>query len=252
MKRNRNQRGQAVVELAIFGSIILLGFGILVSHLQRTNDQQYTQMEAFRRALEKACNYYGGAGSGASVQMNLIRNRRYAELGGDYAKGAPQTVSGSAQVIWSVPEGAKPGDEAGEHEPANLVVYRINEDEMVKSYREYVPYDAREAWYFTIEDTTTQTDTQYTGTMEKEEDSSGITTKRTARLKDNLRTNITYTVRQKDSGGGNPENDVIISSGEFWNLEQGIYRDPVDGQYRYSESTLGAEEERERTWRTEF
>lgn len=243
--RNKRQRGQAVVELAVFASIILLGFGLLLSHLQRSNDQQYVQMEAFRRALEKANQYTpASGGAGASVQMNLVHNRRYAETGGDYGKGSPQTLSGSAQVLWAVPSGGEQAD--------SLVVYRINDDEKVANYRDYVPAEERETKYFTIEDTTTDSGTEYTGTVEKQEDAAGITNIRTAELKDSLHTNITYTVRATDSGGDNPENDKIEEKGEFWNIQQGGYRDPVDGQYKYSSNALGTVTHEERAWRTDF
>lgn len=233
------------MELAVFGSIILLGFGLLLSHLQRSNDQQYVQMEAFRRALEKACNYSPSeGGAGASVQMNLVHNRRYVEAGGDYGKGSPQTLSGSAQVIWAIPSGGEESD--------SLVVYRINEDEKVADYSNYVSSDDRDEKYFTIEDTTTDSGTEYTGTVEKQEDTAGITNIRTAKLKDTLHTNITYTVRETDSGGDNPENDEILEEGEFWDIKQGVYRDPVTGQYKYSSSALGTEAQEERAWRTDF
>ena len=48
-----NKRGQAAVEMAIFGVIVLMVFGTLLSYLQKLNDQQYIQMETFRQSLAK-------------------------------------------------------------------------------------------------------------------------------------------------------------------------------------------------------
>lgn len=252
MTINKGQKGQAVVEFAIFGSIILLGFGVLLSHIQRSNDQQYLQMEAFRQAQNKACTYLpSNDGAGASVQMTIIQNRRYADISNDFAKGSPQTVSANSSVLWAIPEVADSDDDEGDHESADLVVYRINDNEKVANYRSYVPYKKRDDWYFTIEDTTTDTETEYNGTVEKQEDKAGITNRRSAELKDTVHTNMTFTIREKDSGGGNDENDKILDSGKFWDITQGGYRD-ASGQYRYSTSNLGKRVDRERSWRTEF
>ena len=52
-------RGQAVAELAIFGSLILLVFSIILMYGQRLETQQQVKMEAFRKALQKAYDRNG-------------------------------------------------------------------------------------------------------------------------------------------------------------------------------------------------
>lgn len=255
--RKHNERGQAVIELALLGSMTIFVFSVLVNYIQRFNDQQYMQMKVFRIALEKACNHDGSSGAGSSVEMNILETRRQASVNGDFGKGVSQPVSASASVNWAIPgdNSDKNDDEdqrAEKNEPLSLFVYRVNDNEKTINKRKYVPYDQRKKWYFTIEDTVTDTDTEYTGTVEKQEDAGGITNSRSANLKETIHTNITCAVKKKDSGGGDTDKDTILKKSEFWDVTQGAYRDSNDGQYKYSEQVVGKELERERTWRTDF
>src|SRR3989338_6091856 len=115
-----NKKGQAVAEMALFGSLVLMIFAVLLSYIQRANEQQYVQMEAFRRALEKGNTYQGAdsEGAGASVQLTLIENRRVADIQAGFRKGSGQTFNASSNVFWAVP---KVGGQA-----KSVSVYRIN------------------------------------------------------------------------------------------------------------------------------
>jgi len=122
MKHTRT--GQAVVELAIFGAIILFVVGVLLNYMQQANDDQHIQMEAFRRALAYAGIYPVfdfGRGAGASVDFTLVRDRKYAGVSGNFKKGEGTRLSADASVYWAVPKVGLPSD--------NLRVYRVNEDE---------------------------------------------------------------------------------------------------------------------------
>ncbi|MDD4953395.1 MAG: hypothetical protein PHG40_00625 [Candidatus Omnitrophica bacterium] len=260
MKYSHNKKAQAVVELAIFGSIILVVFGILLSYVQRLNDQQYVQMEAFRRALEKACN----TTAGASVQYTLITDRHHADLNGGLGKGSPTTVSASTNVFWAVPK-------AAEDAKANsLIIFRINEDEKSRSYDEFVPVEhdgnvkegdpAEIEWSFRTEEMISSSDAKFDETVRKQESPSGITNTRVSKLSESKKYKIPYTVRVEDDDDDD-ENDVEAKpGGTFWEgpdspggeLVQRLYRD-TDGQYKYSSKVPeGTVVERTRQWQTGF
>ena len=253
-KQRYNNKGQAIVELAIFGSVILFVFGILLSHLQHLNDQQYAQMEAFRRTLEKACTHRGITvdGAGASAQVTLIENRRYADISDNYRKGSGQTVSASSSVFWAVP---KLGDK-----PDSLITFRVNEDEKTVKYRDYISeedYDRLDKEgnprqrYRTLDTSniSSQSDTVYAETYTKQENPSGITTIRASNTRDTINTDIPFKIVEKDKDNKDYEN--VIAQGTLFSPTQGLYRDS-SGQYKYSERAVGTQTGRSTTWQTNF
>jgi len=215
----RNQKGQAVAEMALFGSLILMIFVSLISYLQRSNDQQYVQMEAFRRALAKGNTFQGEAseGAGASVQLTLIQNRRYSDNSGSFRKGSPQAFSASSNVFWAVSKvGAKPD---------NAIVFKVNDDE-----KEIINNpDVK------VENIDSSQKTNFSETTLKQETPQAITNTRTSTLKD------TVTTKFLDEDGNS-----------VWEVTQGAYRDAADGQYKYHSSQVDNEIVRGKSWRTEF
>ncbi|MBP7215884.1 MAG: hypothetical protein KBA46_01220 [Candidatus Omnitrophica bacterium] len=288
MNNGTRKKGQAVVELAIFGSVILFAFGMLLSYSQRQNDMQYVQMEAFRRALQKACQgpvlteqtfdfenpSIGGGlggiidlimpGKGASVQYTVLQNRRYADLSGDFGKGSPQTVSASSNVFWAVPfvgEGSE-----------SLTAIKINEDRAkvinnngplgILSALTGLTDDAISLSYQTSE-INSDSRTQYSGTIGKTEDESEIVNRRRSQMKDLIHTKVNYKVKlgvaevtdALDEFG--LPTDITIQEGVLADVVQGAYYDPHDGGYKYSRSAVTAADEariveRQRTWETPF
>ena len=227
----KNKKGQTVVELAIFGGIILFVFGMLLSYLQRMNNQQYVQMEVFRRALQKACTYQGPDvdGAGASVQLTMIANLRDVDLYDNFRKGSQESTRASASVFWAVP---KVGSQ-----PKNLIIYRVNEDES--------PDLAAGGDKTEVDDIQTRTNTTFTETIQKNETPQEITNIRTSRLGDTIIT----TLVDKD---GNP----IKVGDKEQTFTQRLYLDKTgEGQYQYKYSTKvaqGYQVERSKTWTTEF
>lgn len=213
----RNKRGQAVLEMAIFGSLILLLFGTLLSYLQRLNDQQYIQMETFRRALAKGCTYRGedSGGAGASIQLTLMQNRRNVAISGGFRKGSPSAINTSSSVFWAIPKSGQ--------KPDNLIVYRINEDESPS-----LPRGTQ------VEGTISSTDAQFDETLEKTESPQEIVTHRGSEVSEV----ITHSVLG--------ENEAPV-----WEVTQGLYKDS-DGQYRYSQQAAPESVHSERIWRTDF
>jgi hypothetical protein len=91
-----DNKGQASLEMAIFGALILAAIITLFSYAQKLNDQQYVAMDAFRSALKKAneASEYGGTAS-----YSIIEHRRY--IAGDFFRqGSRATVSDGSQVLW--------------------------------------------------------------------------------------------------------------------------------------------------------
>lgn len=66
--------GQAILELAIFGSILIMLLGILVNYGLRYSQQQKTMQQAFRKALASAARSMS-PGTPVSVQHVLVRER---------------------------------------------------------------------------------------------------------------------------------------------------------------------------------
>lgn len=251
-----NKKGQAVAEMAIFGTLILLIFGVLLSFIQQLNDRQYTQMEAFRRALAKANSYTSDAedGSGASVQYTLAQNRHQINLAGGYRQGSNVTQIGSANVYWAIPKSAK-GSSA-----ESLLVFRINEDEGQFKYNDFIPEAHRRIdpetgeerpvyWVLQTENMDTDSDTLFKETNVKSEDTYAITNKRTSRLKDDITTAVPYKIVEKKTGDKDYESTV--EEGILYEVKQGAYLDP-EGQYKYSQQAAGNEITREKTWVTPF
>lgn len=262
----KNKGGQAVVEMAVFGGIILLIFSVLLSYTQRLNDQQYLQMEAFRRALERAEIFQDpDAGGGASVQFSLIQDRHHFGASSGFKKGSPQRMSASSNVYWAVPkvDGTK---------SYSFITYRVNEDQeeitILYDYGEdekgdekiiisagdgtefEFDYDPEDEDFelndvFRTEDMSSTSVASFREEIIKQETHGAITNKRASGLKRTVTTTIRYSV-----GPEEPEEDKDVRV--FWAPEQGLYRDSDDGQYKYGESTVGTEVKRGRTWRTAF
>lgn len=248
-----NNKAQAMAEMAIFGSLILFIFGTFLSHLQRFNDQQYVDMEAFRRALEKATTYQGqdSEGAGASVQYSFIENRKHTELQGGFRKGNTQTLSASSNVFWAVPKVGRNAE--------NLIVYRINQDEVSRNFRNFVPKEhdrtddggeeRQRYWEFEPGDMSTETEVHFDEREEKQEDPQGITNRVTSDLRERNHVQIPYRVVEKDKDDKDYEDEK--DSGILIDFDQHLYRD-TDGQYKFSELAPDAPVIRGKQWQTDF
>lgn len=242
----KNKKAQAVAETALFGSIILFIFGVLLSQLQRLNDQQYVQMSAFRRALERANSGLDRGvnstnstilpedGAGASVQYSLTENRKYTELQGGYRKGNTQALSASSSVFWAVP---KVGEQS-----ESLMVYKVNEDENVYNYTDFVPKEhdkfddqgkeRQRFWEFQPLDASSDSEAHFNETAAKEENPAGITNRVTSELRERVHTRMPYRVVEKDKDDKNYEKEIPGLNGTLVDFDQHLYRD-TDGQYKF-------------------
>jgi len=264
MNLHKNQKGQAIVEMALFGSFILIIFATLLSYIQRMNEQQYVQMETFRNALYLGNTYTysnGKKGTGASVQFTNMQTRKLIDLSGGFRKGSNQTISSSANVYWAQPKVGETGK--------SLVAYKVNEDKLTREYKYFFDdYDEDEDQakkYFMVQSDTdeqmTDTDnimkstagTEFSETSQKKETTSGITNINKSNIKETVHTYIPYTIREKsdEDNDEDADTDTIVKSGIVWDLTQNGYRDS-DGQYKYKATAASQDIEREREWSTDL
>jgi NACalpha-BTF3-like transcription factor len=87
------QKAQALSEMALFGSIILLCFYYLLNYIQKMNEQQFVIQEAFRSALEKANTLDG------SASYTVFSNRRGSSINNPLV-GETIQASGSGSILW--------------------------------------------------------------------------------------------------------------------------------------------------------
>jgi len=108
MENKELRKGQAILELAIFATIILFALSFLVTYGQRFELQQKLKMEAFRKALAKAYQ------QNSSVTYTLKQDTRLFNLLGGYGQGQQSSFGASASVMWQKgqagPQAANPSD----------------------------------------------------------------------------------------------------------------------------------------------
>ena len=112
--KKKLKKSQALVEMAIFGTLILAILGSLLSYLQKMNEQQYVKQEAFRQALAKSDDVQ------SSVNYTVMTNKRNVSVHSPLV-GDRGSYSSASTVLWGItPEG---------EENLGGVYYKINEDE---------------------------------------------------------------------------------------------------------------------------
>ena len=153
------KKAQTVLELGLFGAIIIIVFGTLVSYTQRLNDNQYTLMKNFRAALKKAHD------ENAVVSYTTLEDVRHADINSPM-EGSRTTLSASNYIYWAVPF-------VGEA-PNSRTYYKVNEEEILLGDDEEI-----EEIIFTY-------DTQVDRTFIKNEDDNLITTHRTVDVQEDL------------------------------------------------------------------
>lgn len=193
--------GQAVIELAIFGSLILTAFAVLLSHSQSFSERLTLQQQSFRMALRKAYNDNG------FVSYKIIKHHRAPDVLANFRQGNRQSISSGSSVLWSIGE------------PESFSYYQVNEDLVPISTTADVP-DV--VWNV---ENSAQTD--YSGKEEKQEDNLGITTDRSANIKDTITTKLKII--------GKP--DVVVTQG-------------LCDNGRYAQACAGNTMHKERIWKT--
>lgn len=122
----KNRKGQAAVELAILGALVIMAFSYLISYSERLNRQQANLMQTFRAAL-KTANDANNSGS-----FTKVAHRRMANVTNPFQLGSVEVFSDSASVYWSdgkKDEGGSGGDDEEDDPGVNLK--QVNEAEPV-------------------------------------------------------------------------------------------------------------------------
>lgn len=122
--------GQATTEIAVFGIIILVVFGVLLRYAQMYNAQQEAQMYAFRKSLELAQKRYNDERYGA---VTLVAMKEYLPV--DLFSSEPQMTyaTGSSSINIEAKQQFYERDNPSEiRENAPITYYQIG-NEMIEN-----------------------------------------------------------------------------------------------------------------------
>ena len=92
--RGVNRRGQSAIELAILGSLILIGFAAVMQYGQKLYGINQAKMESFRKAMSRAWIM------NANASYTLKKNTREAALESGYGRGSAGANQASSSVMW--------------------------------------------------------------------------------------------------------------------------------------------------------
>ena len=92
-----NQKAQALVELATFGTVLLFCLALLVHFGLHMNYQQNVQMQAFRKGLKMA---YYKSGPSAQTSLTMIKDKPVVDPRDRWGFSDRVPVGGSASVTW--------------------------------------------------------------------------------------------------------------------------------------------------------
>ncbi len=166
----RARKAQALTELTILGTLIIVAFAFLINYSERLNREQSYLQQTFRAALKEA------RGAGISASYTKVAFRRLPNVASPMELGQMQNYSSNASVLWS----------NGTSEANPVSKYQLNEDAAIG-----IPYSDEPA-AGTVE-TSTNTfinDTNSIVTFTKTEGSGAISTVKTLHAEDQLTANV--------------------------------------------------------------
>jgi hypothetical protein len=91
----RKKQGQSILELALYGAILLTVIGVILSYGLKYNFQQRTMMSAFRRALKET----GATRLGGQTSYILLQDRHIPDPSDPMGVGAVMPFMASASVV---------------------------------------------------------------------------------------------------------------------------------------------------------
>lgn len=101
MKMKTNTKGQALAELAIFGSILLFVLGVFLQYGIKMNQQQHLQMQAFRQARLFHNQRQTSGGKEASTQWLTLTAKSVPKPDSPFGLAERQIMSEQAHVTSS-------------------------------------------------------------------------------------------------------------------------------------------------------
>jgi len=267
-----NRIGQSAAEMAIFGSLILICFSVLLTYGQRLDAQQQIKMEAFRKALQKAWDI------NSSVSYTVEKDHRFFNLMGGFGQGQPSSLSASASVMWQ--KGASGSQ--GTTDDTSFSFYEIN-DQMIGSETTGLPrYDKTVIGHDGTPTTSVNVPagvwkkeivkvTGYDSTAIKDEADGGVITNiQESDLGETVITRLYTRFDKAETDAGEainvPEYVYADSANNTYEYEgdtitvtpplnaessQGAYDDEDINRIKYSKDEVGAIIHKQRTWTTE-
>ena len=91
--------GQSLVELASFGTILLLCVSMLIQYGMRANYQQNLKMQAFRKAMQAA---YVNSGPASSATLTMLQDKPIPNPHDTWGFAERVPVSAGDSVVWDV------------------------------------------------------------------------------------------------------------------------------------------------------
>jgi len=269
--------GQAAVELAIFGSLILLALSVLLMYGQRLDNQQQVKMEAFRRALHKAYERNG------NVSYTLKKEGRVFNLFSGFGQGQASTVGSTATVLWQKGMPGEHGTDKSEGYAYNAInnteIGSADEKGLPRYPKRQININGKEVTVWATPGVYNEEQVRqevYSGTLKKEETpSGGIVNTRIADLQDTLTTTPYVRVDISKTDTRNPHNVTLpnyIYEGQAYSNEGSSYTvssipgstlgayyvedDPEDNtkdnRVDYSSDKVGTTIHKERGWQTGY
>ena len=131
-----NQRGQALLELAIFGMVAIAALGFLIRVGMQMNYDQEIRMAAFRRALAAAAADNGTTQDAVAVTYHYASDRQMPNPSDGLMSLPRSRTEASAFVEWGdrltyAYEDRTSGDENAGHATQQKIIVRSNNAERV-------------------------------------------------------------------------------------------------------------------------
>jgi hypothetical protein len=249
-----NSKAQAVAEMAILGSLLLIAFSALLVYGQRFELQQKIKMEAFRNALSTAY------AKNSAISYTLKRDLRLANLFSGLGEGQESSLSASCSVMW---QKGSPGSQGSETEQS-FAYYQINDNtfELERKEKEVISKTGakQKIWGAVgVWKEENKKRTEYNSTLAKKENAQRIENTQTAKLQETIE-NTLYTRFDQAKidtrknpweadyyPDGNP--NYVDTSTKY--SSQGAYLDTNTNRIKYGDAYVGNIITKQRTWKTE-
>lgn len=166
------RKAQAVLELAILGSLIIMAFSILISYSEKYNREQSYMQQTFRAALKKAQEINN------SASWTTTDFRRMPNVTNPMEIGTLQQFGSGNSVLWS--DGKKKGKEETEPE----AYFELNRIKVVKILASEGP-GAQEG-DITISNSSYTSSLNSPAQFIKKESGGNISTQKTLKATDNI------------------------------------------------------------------
>jgi len=96
-QKGQNLKGQALVELASLGTILIFCLAMLIQYGMQANYQQNLQMQAFRRAMRAA---YYKTGPASTVSLSVTRDQGIPDPRDQWGFADRQPMGATASATW--------------------------------------------------------------------------------------------------------------------------------------------------------